>query len=453
MTPPQEQKRPRQLRRWFRRLQQLIAGAGQGLAVRSQRGEEQQLPPFDEQEEPRRRPEAQQQFLSQASTMLASSLDYETTLKSVARLAVPFLADWCSVALADAEGRPRRVALTCANPELEALLVEVTRHALPTAIPTGMSLVIRTGEPELISHIPADLIARHAGSAEYQAVLEQIKPCSNLTLPLIAHGQILGAISLSMAASGRHYSSDDLPLAQELALRAAMAVDNARLYREAQAALRQRDEALEARLALERAAMEAQKLDSLGVLAGGIAHDFNNILTAIMGNLALAQLDLAPTHAVQEHLKAANDAAQQAANLTRQMVAYASRGRLLARPVVPEAVLSAALAQAKAQLPANVRLTARLAPGLAPVQGDPDQLRDLVTSLLINAIEAVGDATGEVTISAELLHVAARGSSSHSSAPSLPAEVWGSRRPTGSCASTTGGSRCAAPPAPVPPLR
>jgi PAS domain S-box-containing protein len=185
-------------------------------------------------EEIRRSGEAQR-FLAEASSVLSSSLDYRETLATVARLAVPTLADWCAVDVLEEDGHLNRLAVEHPDPEKVRLAYEIERRYPPDAdAPGGLHHVLRTGEPEMMAEIPEDLVERAARDEEHKELLRKLGLRSYMVVPLLARGRTLGAISFVSAESGRRYGEADLRLAEELARRAALAVDNARLYEEAQ---------------------------------------------------------------------------------------------------------------------------------------------------------------------------------------------------------------------------
>jgi signal transduction histidine kinase/DNA-binding response OmpR family regulator len=192
----------------------------------------------------RTRAEATLQFLAEASRLLANSLDYETTLQSVAQLTVPILADWCAVDIVQ-DDQSIRELVAHVNPDK----VEVTRDARfrypPSAgVAHGVPLVLSTGKPELHPEIDDALLAAIARDETHLKLLRSQQLKSYMCVPLQAHGRTLGAITFVSAQSGRRYGPADLRLAEDLARRAALAVDNARLYREAQEAILARDEFL-----------------------------------------------------------------------------------------------------------------------------------------------------------------------------------------------------------------
>jgi signal transduction histidine kinase len=177
--------------------------------------------------------EATQHFLAEASKLLASSLDYETTLVHVAQLAIPQLADWCMIHLIDDTYSVRRVALTFADPAKQPLAEELQRdYPLSMNSPYSYPHVIRTGQPELIPEITDQDMQSIAHDARHLALLRALGFCSTVCVPLIARERTIGSILLGTAESGRRYGAADLQIAEELAVRVALAVDNARLFAE-----------------------------------------------------------------------------------------------------------------------------------------------------------------------------------------------------------------------------
>jgi PAS domain S-box-containing protein len=200
---------------------------------------------FRDETEHRRTVEAQR-FLVQASAVLSSSLDYHETLASVARLAVPTLADWCAVDIVEEGGVPRRLAVEHPDPAKIRLAYELERRYPPDPdSPRGLYNVLRTGEPELMAEIPEELVEQVARDERHRELLVGLELRSYMVVPLVTRGRTLGAISFILAESGRRYGEADLQLAEELARRAAYAVDNARLYEEAQKEIAERRSAQE----------------------------------------------------------------------------------------------------------------------------------------------------------------------------------------------------------------
>lgn len=174
-------------------------------------------------------------FLAEASEILNSSLDYQTTLSNLARLIVPRQADWCSVDLLGEDGSLQRVAVAHIDPAKVAWANELHRRYPPDmTAATGIPNVIRTGQPEIYPVITDEMLVASITDAEQLAISRQVGFCSVMVVPLVARGRSLGALSFVWAESGQHYSQADLSFAEDLAHRAALAVDNSRLYRESQ---------------------------------------------------------------------------------------------------------------------------------------------------------------------------------------------------------------------------
>src|SRR4051812_9595725 len=183
--------------------------------------------------EPVMKPEAALGFLAQASGVLAGSLDYERTLTEVARLAVPDVADWCAVDIVEPDGSLRQVTSIHSDPEQEALLLELRRrYREEKGAAAGATYAIMSGE--------ATLAADTTGSAEIDLrdeeadVYRRLGPKSYMIVPLSARGRTIGALTLLSTRPGRHYTEADLDFAQHLSRRFALAIDNARLYDDAE---------------------------------------------------------------------------------------------------------------------------------------------------------------------------------------------------------------------------
>jgi PAS domain S-box-containing protein len=185
-------------------------------------------------------------LLAVSSEILASSLDYETTLRSVAQLAVPSLADWCTVDMVNAEGKLERLAVANVDPEKIKWSYELEKKypSDPNA-PTGVPNVIRTGKSEFYPNIPRELLIASARDEEHMRIIDEIGFTSAMTVPLVARDFVVGAMTFVAAESGRHYTEEDLALAEDIGRRAGVAIDNAWLYRKAQEELEERKRAEE----------------------------------------------------------------------------------------------------------------------------------------------------------------------------------------------------------------
>ncbi|MGZ4423537.1 MAG: GAF domain-containing protein, partial [Gaiellaceae bacterium] len=187
-----------------------------------------------------------QKFVAEASELLASSLDYELTLANLAKLAVPRFADWCTIDMVADDGTIDRLTVAHVDPEKVRWAHDLAERYPPDPhAPYGVPNVIRTREPELFSEIPEELLrAATAETPELQDILEELGLRSSMCVPLVARDRALGAITFVSAESGRRYTESDLATAQELARRAAISVDNARLYRAAEGSRREAQESL-----------------------------------------------------------------------------------------------------------------------------------------------------------------------------------------------------------------
>jgi PAS domain S-box-containing protein len=174
--------------------------------------------------------ELRQRFLARASATLMSSLDYEETLRNVAWLAVPEIADWCAVDLVDEAGARQRVVVAHRDPEKLALAERLRRYEPSELNPErGIGRVIRTGMSELYPDIPEEMLAAGAQDEEHLALLREVGLRSALVVPLRARGRPVGAITLVNAESLRRFDESDREFAEQIATRAGVAVENARL--------------------------------------------------------------------------------------------------------------------------------------------------------------------------------------------------------------------------------
>ena len=226
---------------------------------------------------PRKLAEESATYLSKASALLASSLDYEKTLAEVAELIVPHFADWCAVSIVDDNGEPKQLAVAHVDPDKVRWAHEINRRYPPdNNATTGVPQVIRTGEPELYPDIPDELLVAGAIDDEHLRISRELGLRSAMVVPLSTLDRTLGAITIVSAESGRRYGELDLEFAMELARRAAFAVDNAMHHRAE----------LDARLSAESA--NAAKTQFLAVMS----HELRTPLNAIGGYAELLLMGL-----------------------------------------------------------------------------------------------------------------------------------------------------------------
>ena len=180
-----------------------------------------------------KRAEVAQRLLADVGEVLASSADYERTLQRVAEMAVPELADWCGVSIPDGHGLIRQVAVAHVDPQKIQFAREISeRYPQREDAPTGAAAVIRDGRSLLFNEIPEELIVQGAQDAEHLELIRSLGLRAGLVVPMRTGGKTIGALSLVTSESGRTFTEADRELAEELARRAATAVENARLYTE-----------------------------------------------------------------------------------------------------------------------------------------------------------------------------------------------------------------------------
>jgi len=345
----------------------------------------------------RRRSQDASGFLAEASRVLASSLEYEATLATLAAAAVPVLGDWCAVdMLADPttdEWPPRveRLAVVHQDPAKVEWARRMEGEQLPDwSAPTGLPRVLREGVTEFYPVVTDEMVVASANTPEELERVRALQLSAVIIVPLIARGRTLGALTLVMAESGRHYDEADLRLAEDLGQRAAVAVDNARLYREAERARR------------EAEAANRAKSDFLATMS----HELRTPLNAIAGYTELMAMelrgpltaqqrdDLERIRRSQAHLLALINAVLNFARLEAGHVTFEPTDFRVDELVRETVELMEPQARARAL-------------ELSPAEGcelvahaDADKVRQVVLNLLSNALKFT-QAGGTVTVRCE----------------------------------------------------
>jgi PAS domain S-box-containing protein len=331
----------------------------------------------------RRRAEEALRLLAGAGEALTASLDADATLTSLARLAVPALADWCAVDLLDEDGSIRRVTVEHVDPAKVSLARAIQeRYPVEPDVAYGVPHVLRTGEAELYPEIDDALLVAAARDDEHLAILRGVGLRSAMIVPLAGRERILGAFSLVSAESGRRFRPDDLTLAADLARRAALAVENARLYQATQAAVRDRDEFLSV-----------------------AAHELRTPIVAMKGYAQLlrrfgAERDRDPER-VERALRRIEEGAGRLAALVDDLLVVAT-DRLGGLPLRPRPVDLAALVRelvvaVEERLDAGHHVAVAGAEAPRVVVADPDRIEQVITNLLDNALK-YSPAGGEIRL-------------------------------------------------------
>ena len=328
-------------------------------------------------------------YLSRASEVLASSLDYETTLTDVAGLIVPDFADWCAVSIVDDSGEPRQLAVAHVNPEKVKWARELNRRYPPDyGEKTGVGQVIRTGKPELYASIPDELLVAGARDEEHLRLIREIGFKSAMVVPLSTLDRTLGAITIVSAETGRRYSEQDLEFAMELARRAAFAVDNA-LHHKAE---------LDARQVAEGA--NAAKTQFLAVMS----HELRTPLNAIGGYAELLLMGLRGplTPDQRGDLERIQRSQRNLLSLINDILNYAKLDAGRVEFAMTNVPLHPLLLELEPLITPQLRarkLTYEYAgcDESLSVWADPEKVRQVLLNLLSNAIKFT-DAGGRITI-------------------------------------------------------
>ena len=364
----------------------------------------------------RKQAEVAQHFLAEASTLLASSLDPATQLEQLAHLIVPTLADWCCVDILHDDGQIHRLAVVHADPTKAALAEQLRQQyaVLTPDAPHTLAQVLRTGQSWFDPAVSATRLRAEARDAAHWTLVQALGFQSEIVVPLLARGRVLGTITCVRSEGVRRYSAADLALAEELARRAALAFDNARLYQEARAsqeALQQAHAVLEQRVAERTAALEHEmaerqqaeaqlrqqqtvlfqheKLAAMGTMLASVAHELNNPLAVIMMEADLLHEER-QDNVQAEPVKAIMQAAERCMRIVRNFLT-------LARQHPPErqnVALNTAVRGAMELLVYGLQVDTitvdwQLAPDLPMLWADPHQLHQVIVNLVTNAHHAL----------------------------------------------------------------
>ena len=315
-----------------------------------------------------KRAEDAARFLSNAGDALAAISDPKSTLEKVAGLAVPYFADWCTIDLVDSDGSLNRLATVHSDPARVELANDLRRRYPPRNEDSfGPPQVLRTLRPEAAFDITDDDLAASARDQEHLALLQQLDLRSYISVPIIARGKAIGVLSFITSESGRRYGPADLSLAEDLAHRAAIAIDNAILYHELRDADRRKDEFL-----------------------ATLAHELRNPLAPIRNSLQILQLPHIDAATIERSHAIMERQVDQLVRLVDDLldVSRVMRGKIeLRRERVELAtVVARAVEMVQPLIDAQSHeFTITLSSESLPLYADPVRLAQALSNLLANA--------------------------------------------------------------------
>lgn len=353
-----------------------------GRAITDRRGEVVRMIGSGQDVTDRKREEDRSRFLAEAGHLLTGSLDYQETLKRVAELAVPQIADWAAVDLLQ-DGEVARVAIAHPDPDKLAMAEEIaTRWPEDPERPGAVTRVQQTGEAMLLPEIPEEMLAEIAQSDEHLRMIRELGLRSAMIVPLEAREQILGSITFIGSESGRVFQEPDLEFARALADRAALAVDNARLYEEARAASRARDD-----------------------MVAIVSHDLRSPLNAVLAGASLLLDVPLPDEKRREQYRSIQRSAERMERLTRDLldITRIEAGHLRVEPSAedPRSLIAEALdAATHAAGRTGIFLSSDVPDGLPRVRADRPRVLQVLDNLLSNAIRHTPEG-GRVTAAVE----------------------------------------------------
>ncbi|HET7584580.1 MAG TPA: ATP-binding protein [Gemmatimonadaceae bacterium] len=335
-------------------------------------------------------------FLAEVSRCLAASLDYETTLTTVAEMSLPYLGAWCIVDVCVGDGGIRRLAVLHPDPAKQAIARTLHERYPPHADDLlGAPRVIRTGRPELVLDASDAALTARAHDAEHLRLLREMGIGAYVIAPMVARGKVIGAMTFVTMESGVRFGDLDLVLAEDLASRAALAVDNARLHKEA---LQARQHAAEAQAVAEAASRA--KSEFLAVMS----HELRTPLNAITGYVDLIEMglrgpvtpeqraDLARIQRSQRHLMGLINGVLNYSRLESGVADYDVQDLSLDEVLTTCEALIAPQVSAKRLVMAFDGCDPEI-----KVRADGEKLQQIVLNLLSNAVKFT-EPTGRITL-------------------------------------------------------
>jgi predicted ATPase/signal transduction histidine kinase len=316
----------------------------------------------------RRHAEARLRFIAEASLTLAAGIGVDGVLESLPRAAVPFLADWATVDVLTDEGNLRRASSEHADAGKRELLEELSARYSPklgSAEPAAVAL--RTGAPVLRVDVPDPELRETQVDVRHGELLRLLGARSIIAVPLIARGRRVGALTLYAGGRRPRFGAGDVPLVQELAQRAAVSMDKARL---------------------ESELSQSQKFEAIGRLSAGVAHDFNNFLLVVLAHADLLSSSTLEPEAA-ESVEQIRAAAQGATEVTRRLLAMGRQQILHPQRLRVNEFLQGSMDRLRGLAGARVDLVVELDSEVGEIEVDRTQLTQVVANLVTNARDAM----------------------------------------------------------------
>jgi signal transduction histidine kinase len=321
-----------------------------------------------------------EEFLAEASRILAGSLSDDTLISDLARCCVPRLADYCTIHVLDDDGAIRRIETVHYDPAKQnAVRALVRQYEYRVDGPGEVAAVVRTQEPVIVPRLDFASIRGVARTEAIAKLLDEVHPTSFMCVPLVARGRSFGAMSFTMTDSGRTFSHDDLELANEVARRTAVAIDNALIYRRSLA------------LRLEAEAASNAKSDFLAKMS----HEIRTPINAMMGYAELLEMKIAGpiTDMQAKQLRRIRASGEHLTSLVNEILDLAKieSGRMGVEPTIGIAGDAADAALNLIRPQATTKgidlVTKAFGDPQAEYLGDPQRVQQIITNLLSNAVK------------------------------------------------------------------
>lgn len=314
--------------------------------------------------------EQRRSFIVEAGAVLASGLDYESTLTAVANLSVPAICDWCAVDISSDVGKLERLAIVHVDPAKVQWVRRLEAEYPPNPdSPHGVHEVVRAGKAQLFAEIPDSMLANLAVDGEHLRLMRELALRSAMIVPLRGRDGILGALTFVSAESGRVFDQKDLATAEQLANVAALAIQNARSYRDAVRANQAKDEFL-----------------------ATVSHELRTPLNAILGWARMVRSGSVQGEKLERALEIIERNSLTQVRLIEDLLdvsrVISGKMRLDVQSVDVVSVVDAALESVEHALQAKgIALVRIVDPQAGPIRGDAQRLQQVLWNLLSNAVK------------------------------------------------------------------